>query len=204
MNKGQVIRVIDKGGKLGSCGRLSPRVAIIEEKGYPKYLMLDNAKMDKFELLALAVKVAQKDERQAWGLMQLASQLFHPQNDWVFDTLYDSVAMDITRKKMYESSEYWLHGYFKKNVKSILGDHVDLVDGPKHQNHQPDAWIKIKGELIPVEIKRGNFNQKALNQLMRYIKAFEAKRGIAIARELTTELPANIIFVSCADWRNQE
>lgn len=200
----QVIRVIDKGGKLGSCGTPSPRVAIVEEAGYPKYLMLGDSKINKFELLALAGKTSQKDEKQAWDLMQLASQLFHPQNDWVFNTLYGAVAMDITRKKAYESSEYWIHGYFKNNLQEVLGEHVELVDGPKHQNHQPDAWVKLNGELTPVEMKKGKFDKTALRQLMRYIKVFEAKQGIAVAKELSIEIPSNIIFVSCADWRDEQ
>lgn len=204
MNKGQVIRVIDKGGKLSSCGKHSPRVAIIEESGYPKYLMLDNAKIDKFELLALAEKVSWDDPIQGREILRMATGIFCSENDWVFNEICDAVTLSVLGRIASRNSEYWLHGFFKKNVKDILGEHVDIVDGPRRQRHQPDAWVSVNGKLLPVEIKKGSFNKTALNQLMRYIKVFEAKQGIAIAEELTVELPPNIIFVSCADWRDRK
>lgn len=60
----------------------------------------------------------------------------------------------------------------------------------------PDAWVERNGEKIPVEVKLRDFNESALDQLLRYISSYKAKRGIAVGEKLTVELPANIEFVS--------
>lgn len=59
----------------------------------------------------------------------------------------------------------------------------------------PDAWVKnSEGEEIPVEVKRFEFDEKALTQLQNYMNHFGASKGIAVGSKLTAELPKNIIF----------
>lgn len=58
--------------------------------------------------------------------------------------------------------------------------------------HRPDRWMLHNGEYVPVEMKFGKFDQKALNQLQRYMKVYGCKEGIAVAEEFTVDLPKNV------------
>ena len=48
---------------------------------------------------------------------------------------------------------------------------------------------------IPVEVKYGKFDKKALKQLERYMKVYKCKMGIAIGNNLEVNIPENIKFV---------
>lgn len=72
---------------------------------------------------------------------------------------------------------------------------LNFIDPPKKEaSHQPDAWVLIDGEECPVEAKKGEFNAKALKQLLRYMKVFGASKGVAVAKSLKTPLPENVVF----------
>lgn len=60
----------------------------------------------------------------------------------------------------------------------------------------PDGFVRIDGEIAPVEVKRRRFTGLGLRQLLSYMDAHGAKRGIAVAPELGCELPDNITFVA--------
>ena len=163
------------------------------ERGYEFYV--NNVKLDRFDLLALACRC--EDKNEAWELMNLASRLYHPQDDEVFNVLYGAVAMEITRNN--DTNEFYYQKLFKDNVKLILGKQYKLLKNKKNNPHHiPDAWVEMNGEEIPVEVKRGCFDKKALRQLKRYMFVYQSKQGIAVAKELTVDLPENIIFVSLA------
>ena len=50
-----------------------------------------------FELLALACKMADEgDEDAAEAALEIASKIYHPQNNWVFNRLYGAVRSEVT------------------------------------------------------------------------------------------------------------
>lgn len=83
---------------------------------------------------------------------------------------------------------------FNKYAPDIIGDCI-VVEGECDRYNIPDSWVIVDGDLIPVEIKLGSFNKKALSQLERYIRVFEKNKGIAVGKSLNVELPNNITFI---------
>lgn len=176
------------------------KVKVISKRDVPLKVVLGNEVLSKYELLALAGKVADEDIKSAWELLNLASIIFHPYHDWAFNELYKSVAFDLTRNKSFSLSEYAIHGYFKENHKTILGNEYSLKKIKTNGKDIPDAWVKYKSELIPVEVKKSEFDKKALKQLLRYMSSYNCGSGIAIGRELSVDIPQNIKFISCKGW----
>lgn len=94
-----------------------------------------------------------------------------------------------------KKDEYYYQKLFNDKCEIIL-DGVKLIKKKSIYGHYPDAWVKIGVEEIPVEVKLNDFDKKALKQLERYINVYNKKKGIAVGRKLSVELPHNIAFVS--------
>lgn len=77
----------------------SAEIDVIRDiQGNPVTAKVDGKYLDRFELLRAAERFALRyNEKRAWETMSLASQLFHPQDDWVFVELYGEVTKRITR-----------------------------------------------------------------------------------------------------------
>lgn len=83
----------------------------------------------------------------------------------------------------------------KRNISKVI-EGCQIFNRINNHKHQPDLWVTVYGEEIPVEIKVSNFNYKALEQLKRYMKFYNCEKGVAIGEKLTTKLPKNIMFIS--------
>lgn len=86
------------------------------------------------------------------------------------------------RKKFYDNLDAYIPGAVKAAV-------------PLFKKNIPDGFITVDGQTAPVEIKRYAFDENALAQILRYMKAYRSELGFAVAPKLTCELPANIRFV---------
>lgn len=155
-------------------------------------IVINGITYSKFDLLALAAR--RENKKSAIDILQLASKLFHWQDDPTFNTIYGAVAMLITMENI--ENEATIYSLFSKNVKNVLGEDVAIVKRKNDNRHIPDFWVETKNGVIPIEIKYRDFNLKALHQLSRYISFYGATGGIAVGRNLTVELPENITFVS--------
>ena len=152
-----------------------------------------NGKMiDRFRLLALALM--QPEPEIAWEYMKCASCLFHPQDDKAFNALYGATAMELARKQ--DISEFDVQHVIKNNIKKIFGEDAELLSRKSDGKNIPDVWIRRNEEDVPIEVKFGRFDKKALRQLSRYMHAYGCAHGIAIASTLTVTLPENIQFIS--------
>lgn len=96
-------------------------------------------------------------------------------------------------------NEFHYQNLFKEKCESL--GYGKLITVKSNLKDIPDAWVERNGEKIPVEVKLRNFNESALDQLLRYISSYNAKRGIAVGEKLTVELPENIEFVSLDQLR---
>lgn len=105
-----------------------------------------------------------------------------------FWTMYSDVIS--ANAQSYISTEEYIHTMFKKVYPTVEKRGIS----PKNR---PDSWLysEVFG-YIPVEIKKGTFNEKALNQLERYMKFYKCDKGYAVGKELSVDLPENITFVS--------
>ena len=84
--------------------------------------------------------------------------------------------------------------WFFENLNELLPG-ASKIDKKSDNKNIPDGFIRFEENIYPVEVKRSNFDNKALQQLKRYIDAYGSKKGVAVARELTCDIPENIIFV---------
>lgn len=94
------------------------------------------------------------------------------------------------------------NAYFEKDMREEFFSNLhDFLPGAEKANveilqpDQPDGFVILDGETLPVEFKLHSFDSKAKSQLLRYLKAYNTTRGIAVAQNLHCELPANILFV---------
>ena len=167
-------------------------VTILYADEKPNGIVLGGNTYSRFDLLALAERAT--DKKAAAVVLQLASILFHWQDDSTFNSLYGAVAMSIAWAT--NESEATIYDLFSKNFKNVLGENVEIVKRTNNGKHIPDFWIKTEQGVIPVEVKLKDFNLKALHQLSRYISFYETTGGVAVGENLTVELPENITFVS--------
>lgn len=102
-------------------------------------------------------------------------------------------------------NEFILHDEIKNNISRIF-KRLIVVDKKYDRRHIPDLWVKdiITSVEYPVEMKMGVFDNKAKNQLLRYMKFYNTRGGIAIAQTLTCELPENIIFMGADLFKNSK
>jgi len=170
-----------------------------KDNGNIHSLIIGDQEVDRYKMLAVASKLASEDKEKAWNIMKIASILFHPQDDWVFNELYSCTAMDITR--VTSQNEFNLHSEFNKKINKLF-DNAELLDKKNNAHHQPDSWIKIKDKEIPVEMKLDSFDTKALDQLLRYMNFYKTEMGIAVGSDLKVDLPKNIIFISKDEIEN--
>src|SRR5690625_5381955 len=149
-------------------------IKIEYKNGKPEFLVIDGKKLSRFDLLAIASKA--NDEEIAWNIMNLVSRLFHWEDDHTFNSLYGSVAIEITVDN--KNDEFSIHRKFNEQVNDLLGSDAKIIKRINDIHHQPDSWVSIKGEHIPVEMKLNKFNQKALKQLLRYMEFYNSQKGI--------------------------
>ena len=86
---------------------------------------------------------------------------------------------------------------FANNLETLL-PRATMAKKPKPKaptSLRPDFWVELDGVVMPVEVKKGKFNDRALDQLLGYMQAFGCDQGIAVGATLTATLPQNVRFV---------
>lgn len=158
------------------------------------YYYINGLKIDKYDLLAAATNELSLEK--ALEIIDVADHLFGmSQNDYTYFSLRNCVYENIMWDKSLRTELYY-QGVFKKHIKEILGNGYELIKKTSDNRNIPDAWVTHNGEIIPVEMKIGSFDGKALKQLFRYMNKYDTKKGIAIGNELVVEIPNNIQFIS--------
>ena len=153
-------------------------------------------KTDKYKLLAMAID--NDNIEQALTLLKVAS--YYRINDEVYNSLYFAALNTVTDRRLLEKNEpneFYYQDLFNRIYPKMEDIKIILVENDK--KNIPDSWILKNNEKIPVEVKKDKFNDAALSQLERYIKVYNCCHGIAVAKELSVELPSNITFVSIHD-----
>ena len=167
---------------------------IVTKDGAPQHIVIQGITFDKFDLLSAATSIAGRDNDAAWEVMYLASCLFHPEGDLVFNNLYAAVSLYVTWCG--DVTEASLYPKFNMAIAHLSDGRARPIEVDMDQRHRPDAWVRIGEDNVPVEMKLGNFNSAALKQLRRYIGFYGSPGGIAVGKQLTTCLPDNITFIS--------
>ena len=167
---------------------------VVEEDGEFE-IYIDGKHIDRFHMLALALRADNKDSANL--ILKNASALYHHRGDVVFNELYEAAFERIARD-FYFKNEFYYQDLFKEKAEEL--GYGKIVSHKDNSKHKPDAWINRNDELIPVECKLHDFDAKALKQLTRYMTFYHAEHGIAVANRLTVDLPDNIEFVSFSDF----
>ena len=164
---------------------------------------LNGLMVTKFELLALALKLEGKSYEIAFKLVSLSLNLYENDSDETFLLISEAVKCYICYENI-RKDELFYQEVFKKNCKKILGAEYEYYDRKDLFLKRPDGWVKRNQDIIPVEMKLGNFDQSALKQLNGYMKLYKSDYGIAIGKEQTVELPCNIKFLNIDEIKKYE
>ena len=151
----------------------------------------------KYEILGHISRCDDLKQQEKW-----LSLIAHTENfkDKSFTRLWAVVNVDCIRgqcevKSYGDYDEFYIHSLFKKHISSVIKG-ATIVEKKRDPHHLPDAFIRFHAQAIPVEMKKGAFDLKALNQLKRYCKHYKSRKAVAVGSKLTVKLPAEWIFVS--------
>jgi hypothetical protein len=110
------------------------------------------------------------------------------------------VAWKIQERQSSSIDEFYWHKVFRKHLADLIPG-ATIVPRKKNEGERsgyPDFLVKVNNKVCPVEIKRNMFDEKAVNQLMRYIIGFRAIHGYAVAQTCIGKLKRNMTFLSLA------
>ena len=153
-------------------------------------------------MLGIAVELAEDGEKQeAWRIMSSVSMMGNQLECDEFNSLYSGVALYISY--LNKRNELYYQELLKENISKIIPG-CKVVTKKTNGKDIPDAWVEMDGEVLPVEVKLRDFNDKALAQLNRYIQAYKTNGGIAVGRRLSTKQQENILFICIDEFEKVE
>lgn len=166
------------------------------ERGILVYYV-NGLRIDKYDFIVAAAMANNTDYAQE--ILKVADRLFgRYTDDMNYNILRQTVYENIIYKDIFKDELYY-QSIFKSHVKEILGEEYSVVDIKSDGRNIPDAWVSDGIANIPVEMKKGTFNKKALLQLQRYLNKYKCNKGIAIGRDSSVEIPDNIQFVDISE-----
>lgn len=159
-----------------------------------------------YVLLADAMRHAlNSDTQQAIACIKLAREVAQPDQIENVELLISAVMHDISKviqiRRVTKGSTHNEYGtvqfWFRNNYQRLFPG-AETVKYQRIAGTNPDFMLELDGERTPVECKIA-FTGRSLNQLLAYLEAYEAKRGVAVAFRLDCELPDNITFIECPE-----
>ena len=158
--------------------------------------------------LAIAVEAAEGNNRPLRdAAFHIADNIGYPGKSWAYNTVRNSAMIDIAVSEDRHDTEAKYYGLFEKHISKVLGDNAKIIEGHSNAQNKPDKWVEMNGVEIPVEMKKGDFDDKAMKQLRRYMDVFNSIAGIAVGRRMTVDCPENVIFVRTSSldyWESLE
>lgn len=177
--------------------KTKPQIQIVVEEE-EAYLDVGGKLLDYVDLLELIARMSYDFDKNSMNnlltLIDLAD-FITPKNKNI-PLLKNSVRELIFRN--YKGSlpnEFDIQKMAKKRLPDLISG-CKVINKKSNFKHVPDIWIDLNQKIVPVEVKLNDFNDKAKEQLIRYINFYDCDTGIAIGNKLTTNLPANINFIS--------
>ena len=175
--------------------------------------MAERLGVDAYTLLAGATQAALGgDHSRAIELVRVAREAatLEQQNNiaWLASSVMTDIAWALKAEGLENStvsthSEYGVvHFWFRNNFQHHIKKGV-LEKVTKRQGLIPDFLVIVDSETRPVECKK-TFNERSLNQLLTYMKAWDSQHGYAVGFQLTCELPQNITFICCPEPQSRQ
>jgi hypothetical protein len=100
------------------------------------------------------------------------------------------------QEDLYEPIEHYLG-------QLIPGAHPCVGDYPCIEKLRPDMLLRVNDELCVGKVRRGAFTKAHIEQLRRYIDAYECTTGYAFADTLKAELDENMVFVCISGLKDR-
>lgn len=158
---------------------------------------LGNENLGYYDLLILASKLRFNNDPKsidtALAILEVAKLIEPPEseNEYLRDAVWETI---IHAKHAFLQKEFDLHEKFKKEISKLIPS-AKVIKKKNIKDNYPDVWVDVNGAIRPVEIKLRKFDNRALRQLMRYIKVYKVDLGYAVARELACKLPSCVSFI---------
>lgn len=135
------------------------------------------------------------------GEIDAATEVFQRLNSLPFseDTLTLETAVKVAAVSsvgVFDAEAFVQSNFFENLDRFLPGARIAKAN--KIAGHHPDGFVDYLGFVCPVEVKRMNFSKRSLDQLLRYMRVYRSRRGIAVAPRLTVRLPPNIFYVQCS------
>lgn len=159
----------------------------------------------RYDLLSIVCKLIDENKLEdAENLLKMAEELYSNKSEStsfnrIAEALYDLILYEDMKK-----DEIYYQEVFKKHCKEILGEGYTIYEKKDLLSKRPDAWVSYEDKIIPVEMKKGNFNSVALKQLQDYMTMYDCSYGIAIGHKTTVEIPDNITFIKMEDVKRYD
>lgn len=100
-------------------------------------------------------------------------------------------------------NELFLYDLIKKDISVLIPDSV-VVDFQINTGNVPDLMIEVNGERCPVEVKKLNINKNAIDQLRRYLRVYNCRKGFLMGMKLTTNIEEDhITFIDISHLRDK-
>lgn len=146
--------------------------------------------------LAIAVDASEgNNDSLSKRFFGLADDLGYHGESWAYNTIRNSAMADVVFTKNRRDTEARYYDLFEKHLHKVFDESTKVIEGHSNAKNKPDKWIEINGVEIPVEMKKGEFDAKALKQLQRYMSVFNSVAGVAVGSHMTVDCPTNVIFV---------
>lgn len=110
----------------------------------------------------------------------------------------------ILARQKHFSSEEFLYVLIRKNISELIPGAI-IQKFTIIKNHIPDFMIMIHGATYPIEVKTGNIDRAALNQIRRYVVVYKCDKGFVMGSNLEVDLQndPNIEFIDISHLKNK-
>lgn len=150
----------------------------------------------RYDLLSIVCKLIDENKlEEAENLLKMTEWLYGNKSESTSFNRIEKALYDLILYEDMKKDEIYYQEVFKKHCKEILGEGYAIYEKKDLLSKRPDAWVSYEDKIIPVEMKKGNFNRAALKQLQDYMNMYGCSYGIAIGYKPTVEIPSNITFV---------
>ncbi|MEE3508156.1 hypothetical protein QN399_18115 [Pseudomonas sp. 10C3] len=156
-------------------------ITLIQYKGEPR---IDSRLLaEQALLLGRIAELALTAPDEAMGMLanDLSPGETHDSLLFLRLAVFDQAASSLLAPKF---TEFDIHRKFFTNLDAYLPGAVRLIK-KSDPLHIPDGWVKLSGEILPVEVKRDAFTKASARQLARYIEYYGVGKGVAVAASFT-------------------
>lgn len=152
---------------------------------------------DFYELLTIASEISDQSYfKEAFKIITCIEYMILKNNNVFHSSLVMAIRDNITCNRIKFEYEYGLYEPIKHYIPELIPNATVDNNIAIINRKIPDIFLRINRELIVGEIKPHQITKQHVNQLIMYINTYNTRTGYIFGRELSCNLPNNIIFVN--------